>query len=103
MSKRRRDDAQFDLPPTKRHRDAVTSPLDRLSSLSDEILLHILSFLPISSLNVCQRYVPSFGFICRFLPTLSVDCPIDSTLSQAILSFGNDSTIPSGFALEPVA
>jgi hypothetical protein len=56
MSKRRRDDAQFDLPSAKRYRDGVTSPLDRLSSLSDELLLHVLSFLPISSLNVCQRY-----------------------------------------------
>ncbi|CEJ54719.1 hypothetical protein PMG11_01015 [Penicillium brasilianum] len=55
MSKRRGDDAQFELPSAKRYRGGVTSPLDRLSSLSDELLLHVLSFLPISSLNVCQR------------------------------------------------
>jgi hypothetical protein len=61
MSKRRRDDTQLGLPPTKRYRDTATSPLDRLSSLSDELLLHILSFLPISGLNVCQRYGINVG------------------------------------------
>lgn len=54
MSKRRREDDTSDLPSAKRNRDLVIGPVDRLSSLSDELLLNILSFLPVSSLNVCQ-------------------------------------------------
>lgn len=57
MSKRRREDDTSDLPSAKRNRDLVTGPVDRLSSLSDELLLNILSFLPVSSLNVCQTSV----------------------------------------------
>ncbi|KAJ5353659.1 hypothetical protein N7541_006223 [Penicillium brevicompactum] len=53
MSKRRRD---CDLDsPKKRIRAHEVGPVDRLSSLSNELLLHILSFLPVSSLNICQR------------------------------------------------
>ncbi|KAL1967244.1 hypothetical protein VTN77DRAFT_3290 [Rasamsonia byssochlamydoides] len=55
MSKRCRDDEQADSPPSKRHRGGEVDQVDRLSALSDEILLHILSFLPIPSLIVCQR------------------------------------------------
>ncbi|KAI2788359.1 hypothetical protein POX_e06373 [Penicillium oxalicum] len=55
MPKRPLDDAVARQLPSKRRRDLETSPLDRLSLLSDELLLQILSFLPISSLNVCQR------------------------------------------------
>ncbi|KAL1985568.1 hypothetical protein VTN96DRAFT_7788 [Rasamsonia emersonii] len=55
MSKRCRDDEQTDSPPSKRHCGGEVDRVDRLSSLSDEILLHILSFLPIPSLIVCQR------------------------------------------------
>ncbi|KAJ5126215.1 hypothetical protein N7526_008392 [Penicillium atrosanguineum] len=54
MSKRCREYQPSDLPPAKRNRDLVTDPVDRLSSLSDELLLNILSFLPVSSLNLCQ-------------------------------------------------
>ncbi|KAJ6127464.1 hypothetical protein N7523_003076 [Penicillium sp. IBT 18751x] len=54
MSKRSRECQPSDLPPAKRNRDVVTGPVDRLSSLSDELLLNILSFLPVSSLNLCQ-------------------------------------------------
>ena len=31
---------------------------DRLSTLSNELLLRVLSFLSIGELNKCQRYVP---------------------------------------------
>ena len=55
MPKRHRDELETDLPPSKRHRDDPSSPADRLSSLSNELLLQIFSFLPVSSLNVCQR------------------------------------------------
>ncbi|KAL2809520.1 hypothetical protein BJX63DRAFT_353132 [Aspergillus granulosus] len=56
MPKRRNDDEPSNTGPTKRLRttEARTSP-DRLSSLSNEVLLHILSFLPIPSLITCQR------------------------------------------------
>ncbi|KAJ5661638.1 uncharacterized protein N7477_009254 [Penicillium maclennaniae] len=54
MSKRSWEYQPSDLPPAKRIRDVVTGPVDRLSSLSDELLLNILSFLPVSSLNLCQ-------------------------------------------------
>ncbi|KAF7719209.1 Uncharacterized protein PECH_008261 [Penicillium ucsense] len=54
MPKRHLDDALVTQPPSKR-RDLKSTPPDRLSSLSDELLLQILSFLPISSLNICQR------------------------------------------------
>ncbi|KAJ5231957.1 hypothetical protein N7468_004913 [Penicillium chermesinum] len=57
MAKRtRRDSTSYpDIPAPKRLRDVRAPPIDRLSSLSNELLLHILSFLPIESLNVCQR------------------------------------------------
>jgi hypothetical protein len=32
---------------------------DKLSKLSEELLVRILSFLPVPSLLVCQRYVKS--------------------------------------------
>ncbi|KAJ6186324.1 hypothetical protein N7519_007625 [Penicillium mononematosum] len=55
MSKRCRDHCDSDLPQKRtRTRDDI-GPVDRLSGLSNELLLHILSFLPVSSLNVCQR------------------------------------------------
>jgi hypothetical protein len=59
MSKRCRDQCDPDLPQKRtRTRDDI-GPVDRLSGLSNELLLHILSFLPVSSLNVCQRYIYS--------------------------------------------
>ncbi|KAL2007154.1 hypothetical protein VTN00DRAFT_8592 [Thermoascus crustaceus] len=54
MSKRSGEELT-ELPPSKRLRAGKADSTDRLSSLSDEILLHILSFLPIPSLAVCQR------------------------------------------------
>ncbi|KAL1955670.1 hypothetical protein VTO42DRAFT_8215 [Malbranchea cinnamomea] len=54
MTKRTLED-----PPEEQELRAIkrvrTDQHDRLSSLSDEILLHILSFLPIPSLLTCQR------------------------------------------------
>ncbi|KAJ5156510.1 hypothetical protein N7492_009313 [Penicillium capsulatum] len=54
MPKRPREEVQDDLPPAKRTRGKNGSS-GRLSTLSNELLLHILSFLPMRSLNVCQR------------------------------------------------
>ncbi|KAJ5775949.1 uncharacterized protein N7511_000960 [Penicillium nucicola] len=53
MLKRRRD--QDSSQPHKRPRTRDAQSGDRLSRLSNELLLHIFSFLPVSSLNVCQR------------------------------------------------
>ena len=41
----------------KRQQQRHPSSIDRLSSLSDELLLRILSNLPVSTLTLCQRYV----------------------------------------------
>ncbi|KAK7512629.1 F-box domain-containing protein [Phyllosticta citriasiana] len=48
-------------PPRKRSRGS--SDADRLSQLSDETLLRILSYLPIPSLNACQRVSKRFHAI----------------------------------------
>ncbi|KAJ5145656.1 uncharacterized protein N7515_000220 [Penicillium bovifimosum] len=54
MSKRCRD-WDSDTPQKRIRTRNNVGPRDRLSGLSNELLLHILSFLPVSSLNVCQR------------------------------------------------
>ncbi|KAL2836826.1 hypothetical protein BJY01DRAFT_52041 [Aspergillus pseudoustus] len=55
MPKRRNDDESSNSGPTKRPRTIeARTAADRLSSLSNEVLLHILSFLPIPSLITCQ-------------------------------------------------
>lgn len=43
------------LPPPKRLRMTPSGHLDHISTLSDELLLHILSFLPLPALLVCQQ------------------------------------------------
>ncbi|KAJ5512961.1 hypothetical protein N7463_002513 [Penicillium fimorum] len=55
MPKRCRDRQDSDLPQKRIRTWNDIGPVDRLSRLSNELLLHILSFLPVSSLNVCQR------------------------------------------------
>lgn len=55
MHKRSRDNERTPSPAPKRLR-ATADRTDRLSSLSDELLIQILSFLPIPSLITCQRY-----------------------------------------------
>lgn len=63
MAKRQRDgDGEIAREPPATKRNKSSSP-DRLSSLSDELLLKVLSFLPISQLVVCQRYVDVFQLI----------------------------------------
>ncbi|KAF2180257.1 hypothetical protein K469DRAFT_730258 [Zopfia rhizophila CBS 207.26] len=47
----------FDERPAKLHR-ALT--VDTLSQLSDELLLRILSYVPITTLNICQRLSHKF-------------------------------------------
>ena len=53
MVKRRADEADLDANhEAKRIRPAVR---DHLSHLSDELLLRVLSCLPVSQLAICQR------------------------------------------------
>lgn len=54
MSKRRDDGDTMTYPSPKRRRISQNS--DYLSFLSDEVLLYILSYLPIPALLKCQRY-----------------------------------------------
>jgi len=54
MAKRARNEGAVKEPDAKRLR---ASSIDRLSRLSDELILRILSYVPVSQLVVCQRYV----------------------------------------------
>ena len=55
MGKRARTEDGIDRERPTKHLRA--SSLDRLSRLSDELILRVLSYLPVSQLVVCQRYV----------------------------------------------
>ncbi|KAF2168059.1 hypothetical protein M409DRAFT_65599 [Zasmidium cellare ATCC 36951] len=55
MTKRQREDDDGAVDEQKSAKRTKPSSLDRLSSLSDELLLKVLSFLPISQLVACQR------------------------------------------------
>ncbi|KAJ5794458.1 hypothetical protein N7457_001057 [Penicillium paradoxum] len=55
MSKRDRDNYDPNVRQKRLCTRTNVGPVDRLSRLSNELLLHILSFLPVPSLNVCQR------------------------------------------------
>lgn len=55
MSKRNIGNEDSYPRPPKRPRTKEADGVDRLSSLSDELLLHILFCLPIPSLISCQR------------------------------------------------
>ncbi|KAK8169607.1 F-box domain-containing protein [Phyllosticta citrichinensis] len=62
MAKRTADAlSEVGSPPRKRTRGS--SDADRLSQLSDETLLRILSYLPIPSINACQRVSKRFHAI----------------------------------------
>ena len=63
MSKRRIDSEDSYSHPPKRPRTKEADGVDRLSPLSDELLLHILSCLPIPSLISCQRCLMRDGGI----------------------------------------
>lgn len=57
MAKRAREVVDdIDESHSKRFKASV---VDRLSRLSDELILRVLSCLPVAQLIVCQRYVPS--------------------------------------------
>ncbi|KAJ5888860.1 hypothetical protein N7495_008901 [Penicillium taxi] len=69
MSKRAIDDdddtgEQSDLPIAKRKEIGLVQ-LDRLSTLSNELILNILSFLPMPSLITCQVLSHRFNDLCK--------------------------------------
>jgi len=101
MSKRRRGSDESDASTRKRRRDSSAGSIDRLSCLSNELLLHILSFLPISSLSVCQRYALGLP-ICRDrtkTDSAVTDYPVVSMPLVGTLNFGNVNIILNGCVL----
>lgn len=88
MSKRFRESQSSDALPAKRARHSPEGPIDRLSSLSDELLLNILSYLPISSLNECQRYAQ---VLCLLLIATCTD--LLSRLSRRFHALSGDSEL----------
>ena len=59
MLKIRDESDTMTYPSPKRRRISQAYNSDYLSFLSDEILLHILSYLPMPALLICQRYACS--------------------------------------------
>lgn len=60
MTKRKRADDVEPQPTSKRLRNEIFHQLE-LSRLSDELVLKILTYLPIEDLAVAQRYVAAFS------------------------------------------
>ncbi|CAG7956905.1 unnamed protein product [Penicillium nalgiovense] len=89
MSKRWRDHCDSDLSQKRARTRADIESVDRLSGLSNELLLHILSFLPVSSLNVCQRYI--YSHCRRYFSEVSLIC--STRLSHRFHALGGDSEI----------
>lgn len=86
--KRAREDCDGELPPPKVRR---VINFDRLSKLSDELLVRILSFVPVDSLLVCQRYhINSLHWKSTLT---SSGCQRNSAASPSIPSFGKLHTI----------
>jgi hypothetical protein len=56
MMKRKRSDEDEQQPPSKKVRNDIVCQL-KLSKLSDELVLKILTYLPVEDLAVAQRYV----------------------------------------------
>ena len=92
MGKRTREEDDFEdvLPASKRMRP---SSVDRLSKLSDELILKAFDYLPASQLVVCQRYVfISFRRLYQEQRTELSDSHTNTTSSLEMASYGNLST-----------
>jgi len=73
---------------------------DRLSNLSDELLLRILSFVPVATLNICQRY-GNLRISAGYRLT-GEGFPIGCMRLQSIPNYGKQRTITVLFAREPL-
>lgn len=95
MAKRRHSEVSADGEPAPKR--VKPSVVDRLSKLSDELILRVLSFLPVSELVVCQRYVSSLLHVfamSRHHAKLS-DSPASTKRWQEMVSSGRSITITS--------
>ncbi len=95
MSKRSHADSADILPAAKRVRSTA---VDRLSSLSDELILRTFSYLTISELVLCYRLVsasPSPGRLADIK-----DYRTGLVLLQRIRNYGNPRTMIASYALE---
>lgn len=107
MLKRCSHDEDIHHPTPKRMRVARLPKTDRLSTLSDELLLQILSFLPTKALLLCQRYVrmsqPKTAFAGHLIHCSSLDCLVDSMPWLETRSCGKGNITHDGYGLERAA
>ena len=84
--KRTRDDGEYCEQPEKVRRiDAQ----DRISKLSDEILVRILSFATVPTLLICQRYIYfQYFYICD-CTKISIEFLRNSAVWQSTQSCGS--------------
>ena len=88
MVKRGADEADLDVKDeTKR---LCPSSTDHLSRLSDELVLRVLSYLPVSQLVLCQRYVLDCLVYC--IHTKDADFRTSTVLLREMASFGKNIT-----------
>ena len=85
--KRSREDSEEGKENTgKTKKRRCVRSLDRLSSLSDELLLRILSYLPIADLTLCERCVASSTYVTY------ISC-ITNRLSRRLKALSTDPQI----------
>ena len=96
MPKRSYAGLQTDERPAK---IARPDSVDRLSLLSDELLLRILSFVPISTLSLCQRQV-GLPPVLRLRKLIYIGFLVSSALLRAIRNYGRLHTTTASFAPE---
>ena len=88
--KRPNEDDELEDRPNKILR-VLAQPQDRLSRLSDELLLRVLSFVPITTLNICQRY--EMSLVYPELRLIPIGFRTGCTKSQQTLNYGKPHTI----------
>lgn len=93
--KRAHDGDDDNEPPTKVQR--LLHP-DRLSRLSEELLVRVLSFIPVPSLLVCQRYVRPSEESNRTRTNCRAEYRNGSAACLWILSFGRQPTTAHSFS-----
>lgn len=94
MVKRDAAEAELDAQPEAK-RTRPTSR-DHLSRLSDELILRILSYLPVSDLAVSQRYVSPFCSLSQ--NTNLTDCLTSTIPWPEMDSYGSRTIIIDSYA-----